>query len=181
MGVTVETAASRDWTTEDDDDGAFGQATVIVLGVGNLLLSDDGVGVHVAQALARSPGALPAGARIMDGGTFGLDLAPHLRGVARLVIVDAVQHQAVPGHVGTWRGEDVARVFAHPMSVHQVGVDALLGALMLLGVSPPEVVVVGVEPGLVEPGLGLSDAVAAALPLLIGTVTRAAHGTLPDG
>lgn len=157
-------------------DAVAGETPVIVLGVGNLLLSDDGVGVHVAQALAEDPDLLPPGTQIMDGGTFGLDLAPHLRGVARLVIVDAVQHHASPGHIGTWRGEDVATIFAHPMSVHQVGVDALLGALQLLGVSPPEVVVVGVEPADFEPGLDLSEPVAAALPELMATVRSAAHG-----
>ncbi len=146
----------------------------MVLGVGNLLLSDDGVGVSVAQALAENPDRLPSGTTIMDGGTFGLDLAPHLRDVDRLVIVDAVAHGSHPGHIGVWRGEDVARLFGNPLSVHQVGVDALLGALTLLGAVPPEVYVVGVEPDSVEPGVGLSEPVAEALPRLLDEVARAA-------
>lgn len=166
-----------DPASSEDDRMNGDEASVIVLGVGNLLLSDDGVGVHVAQALMRDPSVLPAGTVIMDGGTFGLDLAPHLRGVARLVIVDAVHHHQTPGHIATWQGAEVARVFAHPMSVHQVGVDALLGALQLLGVSPPEVAVVGVEPEYLEPGLQLSEPVSRAMPLLIDSVVAAAHGS----
>ncbi|MFI0432605.1 MAG: hydrogenase maturation protease [Candidatus Nanopelagicales bacterium] len=158
-----------------DPDGTA--PTVLILGVGNLLLGDDGVGVHVAQSLSTHPPVgLPAGTQIMDGGTFGLDLAPYLRGVERLVIIDAVEHRALPGHLQTWRGEDVARIFSHPMSVHQVGVDALLGAMQLLGSLPPEVIVVGVQPADVEPGVGLSDAVAQALPELRALVVAAARG-----
>lgn len=159
-----------------DEDSA---STVMLLGVGNLLLGDDGVGVHVVQALAGRPEALPAGTVVLDGGTFGLDLAPRLRGVERLVIVDAVAHGAPPGTVGTWRGADVARIFGQPLSVHQAGVEALLGALALLDISPPEIVVVGVEPADVSVGLVLSDAVRASLPALLSATVEATHGHIP--
>ena len=147
---------------------------VMVLGVGNLLLTDDGVGVSVAQTLAETPDKLPGGTTIMDGGTFGLDLAPRLRDIDKLVIVDAVAHGSPPGHIGVWHGEEVARLFGNPLSVHQVGVDALLGALTLLGAVPPEVLVVGIEPFSVEPGVGLSEPVAEALPRLIDEVAKVA-------
>lgn len=152
------------------------EPTVLLLGVGNLLLGDDGVGVHVVQHLADRPQDLPAGTDLLDGGTFGLDLSPRLRGVDRLVIVDAVAHGQPPGTVGTWLGDDVARIFARPLSVHQVGVEALLGAALLLGISPPEIVLVGVEPADVSPGVGLSDAVRRTFPGLVSACVAALHG-----
>ena len=151
----------------------------VVLGVGNLLLGDDGVGVHVADRLAE--GGLGPEVRIMDGGTLGLDLLPELDGVRRLVIVDAVDHRMPAGTVGTWRGEDVVRIFSRPLSVHQVGVDALLGTMRLVGTLPPEVVVVGVQPADLEPGIGLSEPVAAAVPALIRLVRAAARGVVVAG
>ncbi len=158
---------------------APGRDRVMILGVGNLLLGDDGVGVHLAQWLQGEPTGLPKGTEVLDGGTFGLDLAPHLKGVTRLIIVDAAAHGSVPGHVSTWRGEDVSRVFGRPLSVHQVGVDALLGALTLMGWMPPEVTLVGVEPRDLEPSVDLSPPVAAALPAMRELVVVAATADMP--
>ena len=147
----------------------------VVLGVGNLLLGDDGVGIHVVLELEREIEELPTGVRLMDGGTFGLDLLPYLDGVRTLIIVDAVAHGADPGHIGVWNGEQVARIFNRPLSVHQAGVDALLGAMILDGSLPPEVWVVGVEPAFVEPGLELSGPVADAMPALKARVVQLAR------
>lgn len=153
----------------------------MVLGVGNLLLGDDGVGVHVVQRFESEPSLLPPRVVTLDGGTFGLDLVPHVEGVGRLVIVDAVAHGELPGHIGQWHGDDVARIFSRPLSVHQAGVDVLLGALILSGRIPPEVVVVGVEPLTTEPGMELSPPVAAALPELMRRVCVAAGDQRSDG
>jgi hydrogenase maturation protease len=153
----------------------------MVLGVGNLLLGDDGVGVHVVRDLQEHPDDLPEGTRVVDGGTFGLELAPRLYDVRRLVIVDAVDHRAAAGHVGVWRGDDVARVFSHPVSVHHVGVDALLGALTLVDAAPAEVTVVGVQPADVTPGIGLSEPVRAAMPALRASVVAALGAPVAAG
>lgn len=152
-------------------------AGVLVLGVGNLLLGDDGVGPVVAQELHADPAGLPVGVRVLDGGTLGLELTAAIDDrVATLVLVDAAAHGGEPGDVATWTGEEVARVFDRPMSVHQAGVESLLGALTLMNRMPARVVVVGVEPASTEPGVGLSAAVAAAVPEACARVVAAARG-----
>lgn len=140
--------------------------TVMVLGVGNVLLTDDGVGSVVAQSLIDDPLPFPEGTRILDGGTLGLELITELDDVALLVFVDAVDHRAEPGAISVWSGKEVSRVFSRPLSVHQVGVGELLGTLQLAGRFPPEVWVVGVQPADLEPAVGLSPPVEAAVPAL---------------
>jgi hydrogenase maturation protease len=148
----------------------------LVLGCGNLLAGDDGVGPEVARRLASAP--VPEGVEIVDGGTLGLDLLPLLDNQDVLVLVDAVdtshvepaQPPAPPGAISVWEGADVARVFAVPLSVHEVAVADLLGAAALAGRLPRRVVVVGVQPHSTQTGVGLSATVDAAVPQAVETV-----------
>ncbi len=143
----------------------------LILGIGNLLLQDEGVGVHVIQALARAAGtpegALPPGTETVDGGTLGLDLLPLLDGVDGLVLVDAAQLGREPGTVAVLRGDELARVLGGHISAHQVGVADLLGAARLAGALPGRVSLVAIQPAVVAPGLALTPEVAAALPAAV--------------
>jgi hydrogenase maturation protease len=144
----------------------------LVLGLGNVLLGDEGAGVRVVERLlARYD--LPEGVRAMDGGTLGLDLLPYLEGVERLVVVDAVQAQQAPGTLVRLRGREIP-VFldAAKVSPHQDGLHDLLAAAMLKGCLPGEVVLWGVQVESLGVGLDLGPAVAARVDELVQKVVE---------
>jgi hydrogenase maturation protease len=99
--------------------------STLVLGIGNLVMSDDGIGVRVVQELATRY-RFPADVGILDGGTLGLDLLPHLEGVERLLIVDAVTTDDGPGCLVRLSGDEIPVVFATKLSPHQMGLQDLL-------------------------------------------------------
>jgi hydrogenase maturation protease len=139
----------------------------LVLGVGNVLLRDEGVGVRVIEELERLPaGALPdpGRVRLVDGGTLGLDLLPLIEDSSALILVDAVNLRREPGTVGVIRGDDLHSTLAGHVSPHQVGVGDLVAAARLSGVIPPYVSLVAIQPEAIEIGLDLTAAVEAALP-----------------
>lgn len=141
----------------------------LVLGLGNVLLGDEGLGVWVAESLRRRF-ELPASATVLEGGTLGLDLLPRLDGVERLCLIDAVKLGRAPGEIVRLEGDEVPAALDVKISPHQIGVQDLLAAARLMGGEPPLVVLWGMEPDRVEPGSGFSPCVAAALPRLEAAV-----------
>lgn len=133
--------------------------SILVLGIGNLIMCDDGVGVRVVQLLSRRF-RYPAGVSLVDGGTLGLDLLPKLEGVERLLIVDAVETGGVAGSLVRLSGDHVPVALETRLSPHQVGLKDLLAVALLQGVMPLEIVLWGVQPLRCELGLELSDPVA---------------------
>lgn len=143
---------------------------ILVLGLGNTIMTDDGFGVRVVEALS-SRYRFQEGVRLLDGGTLGLDLLPYLENIDQLLIIDALEMQAVPGTVFRLEGEAVPRAFASKLSVHQMGVQDLLAVSELMGHLPRELVVWGVQPESIEMGTELTATVAAALePVIEGVV-----------
>lgn len=138
----------------------------LILGAGNLLLSDDGAGVHVIQRLQEVV-ELPEEVRVLDGGTLGLNLLPFLEGVSYLVIVDAMETGQPPGTLRRLAGDEVPAYLSVKMSPHQIGLPDMLFAAKLRDLYPREVVVWGVQPGSTEVGLELTPAVAAQVDLLV--------------
>ncbi len=136
--------------------------SILVLGLGNTIMSDDGFGVKVVTTLS-SRYRFPDKVKLLDGATLGLDLLPHLEGVDRLLIVDALEMQAEPGQVFRLEDEEVPRAFAHKLSVHQMGIQDLLAVAELQGHLPGKLVVWGVQPQNIQMGTELSEPVAAAL------------------
>lgn len=136
--------------------------SILVLGLGNALMADDAFGGRVVAALEERY-TFPAGTRLLDGGTLGLDLLPHLEEADKLLIVDILEMGAPPGTIFRLRGEEVPRAFAGKLSVHQMGVQDLLAVAELMGHLPAELVVWGVQPGSIEMSLELTPPVAAAL------------------
>jgi hydrogenase maturation protease len=135
---------------------------ILVLGLGNTIMTDDGFGVRVVEALS-SRYRFQGGVRLLDGGTLGLDLLPYLEGIEHLLIVDALEMQAAPGTIFRLEGEDVPRAFASKLSVHQMGVQDLLAVSELMGHLPAELVVWGVQPECIEMGTELTPVVAASI------------------
>lgn len=135
-------------------------AKILVLGIGNILLQDDGVG---PRAVAELQGSGGDDVEFLDGGTLGLQLLPYLDGFEKLIIIDAVDLKQVPGAVFSWHGEEELADVSVPASFHQVGVKELLEAWRLMG-HRPEVVFVGVQVAALGWSMELTPPVARALP-----------------
>jgi len=135
---------------------------VIVLGLGNILLRDEGVGVRVIEALAQRY-VLPAGVEMVDGGTVGMDLLDTLAGCDHLLICDAVKTGAPPGSVVKLVDGQVPALFQTRYSPHQIGLSEVLATLTLTDEAPAAVTLIGIVPADLDLGIELSPLVAAAV------------------
>ena len=138
----------------------------LVLGIGNLLLTDDGVGIRAIQLLEERY-ALPEEVQVVDGGTCGLDLLQFLEGVDHLVIIDAARLGKTPGSIARMEDDQVPAYLALKTSPHEIGLPELLFTARLTDIYPPKVVVLGMQPESIETSLGLTPAVAAHLEELV--------------
>jgi hydrogenase maturation protease len=137
---------------------------VLLLGIGNLLLGDDGVGVHAVRRLAEQE--LPPGVEMLDGGTSGADLIDHLEGRSKVVVIDAAAGDEPPGTIYRCEASDLLGT-ERALSLHEFGLVDSLRMAAQLGCAPRRVVVFGVQPAVLAPGMDLSPAVAAALPRVL--------------
>jgi len=133
---------------------------VLVLGIGNSIMTDDGIGVKVAQAL-QSEYRFPPQVEVVDGGTLGLDLLPKFEGVSHLVMIDAVETGSKPGARVRLEGEELPIALETKVSPHQMGLKDLLAVAQLMGHAPGQMVLIGVQPASTEVGTELTPAVAA--------------------
>jgi hydrogenase maturation protease len=159
-------------------------ATFAVLGIGNVLLADDGIGVHVVREIerrvARGEVVLPPGTWLLDGGTRGPDLAPFVADAAGVVIVDALDDGGIAGSVAVLDDTalDAIAASAWPSSTATADIDGLgglLSALRLGGRAPGTVALVGIRPAVIDVGLDLSAPVAAALPRAVAAALDELH------
>lgn len=132
----------------------------LVLGLGNILLQDEGVGVRVIEHL-RANYTFPDDVLVLDGGTLGLDLLAYIEETPHIVIVDAVKAGKMPGTLVRLVNEEIPAFLGPKVSPHQVGLQDLLGLAKLRGHFPEEVILWGVQAERLEPGLDLSPPVAA--------------------
>ena len=146
----------------------------LVIGIGNILLRDEGVGVRVVEELQRRAAEnrldVPPGTAFVDGGTLGLDLLHLIAATSTLILVDAVGLGPAPGSVTVIRGDAIEGTLAGHVSPHQVGVADLVAAARLMGVMPANASLVGIRPAEIDIGLALTAAVEAAVPEAIAAV-----------
>ncbi len=143
----------------------------IVIGVGNLLLKDEGVGVHAVRELQKEKN-LP-GVEVVDGGVAGIGLIDLFQGAEKLILVDAAEMALPPGSVVRFTPEEIrsrADVERPRFSSHEVGVLEVLEVARALGQCPPEVVVIGIQPKEISWGTELSPEVEASLPRVVSLV-----------
>ncbi len=143
--------------------------SVLVLGIGNLIMSDDGVGVRVVQELKRSY-RFPENVMVVDGGTLGLDLLPMLENATHLILVDAVEIGEKPGTLIRLIGEELPVALETKLSPHQMGLKDLLAVSELMGHSPGEMVLIGMQPGSIEMGIELTADVDVMLDEMVSNV-----------
>ena len=134
----------------------------LILGVGNLLLSDEAVGVRIVEALGRDYRFAP-GIELLDGGTAGMELLEAMASRDHIILADAVRSGNPPGTVVTLQGEEIPTLFGRKISPHQLGLADVLSALHMTGESPKRLSLIGVEPESLEPRIGLTSVVAAAM------------------
>ena len=142
---------------------------ILVLGVGNLLLSDEGVGVRALEAIGKRF-EMPEGVELLDGGTSGMELLGYIQGRDVLIILDAITCDEPPGTIIRIEGDQVPALFRRKISPHQLGLSDLLAAARLTDSLPEKVVLFGVEPLELDTGVKLSDTVAGILEELTNQV-----------
>lgn len=135
-------------------------ASVLVLGLGNILLSDEGVGVRIVEALDASH-ELSDEVEVLDGGTSGMELLDMVADRDCLIVADAVNADGPPGRLVRLEGDNIRMLFQTRFSPHQLGLSDLLATLRLMDKAPRRVVVIGVVPQKLSLGLDLSPAAAA--------------------
>lgn len=149
----------------------MGGASVLVLGIGNTLMRDDGVGVWAAGALSEAYDA-PAGVKIMDGGVAGLRLLGAIAQADFLLIIDAVKGGGSPGSIYRLEPDALPQRRGPFFSAHEVGIAELLLALEFMG-KLPKTRIIGVEPLETESvGLDLTESLRAALPAVVAAVVQ---------
>ncbi len=117
---------------------------ILVLGVGNILLGDEGVGVHVVRELERSY-AFPPNVELVDGGTAGLDLLPIIERADHLLVIDCVQTGCGPGSLFRFTPEDIPNQISHNTSAHHIGLIEALSLAQVTG-KRPQTVIIGIQP-----------------------------------
>jgi hydrogenase maturation protease len=138
----------------------------VILGIGNIILSDEGVGVRAAEALSAAC-EIPADVEVIDGGTAGMELLGPLTGVDLLVVLDAVKAGRAPGTLVTLTSTEVPVFFRSKLSPHQISICDVLAGLEFSGEAPKDLVLIGVEPESLELGLELTPTVAAQVPEMV--------------
>jgi hydrogenase maturation protease len=144
---------------------------ILVLGLGNILLRDEGLGVRALERL-QAEVDLPSRVRALDGGTMGLDLLPYIAGASRLLILDALRMGGAPGSLVRLEDDEIPAALAIKLSVHQVGLQELLAASRFQGTLPARITLLGIEPETIEWGLDFSPPVSAALDALVDAAVR---------
>jgi hydrogenase maturation protease len=146
-----------------------------VLGLGNILLRDEGIGVQVVQRLQERY-EFPLEVQVLDGGTLGMEILPYVEAAAQVVVVDAVEMGAEPGTTARFEGEDIPEFLSVKVSPHQMGLVDLLAVARLRDLYPEKLVLWGVQPDVIEVGLDLSPRVAEQVEVLVDKVLDELNG-----
>ena len=144
---------------------------ILVLGIGNLLLQDEGAGVRAVEEFGRRY-VTSAEVELLDGGTSGIELLQYIQGKDYLIILDVVKSGNPPGVCIRLEGESVPALFQKKISPHQLGLSDLLASAQLIGKMPERVVLFGIEPKSIETGLEMSCEVGGAIGRLADMVAN---------
>ncbi len=142
----------------------------VVIGLGNVILTDEGIGVHALRQVQQSVDG-HGNVTFVDGGTLGLELLSVASGASQLLLLDAVDVGAPAGTMARFDHEHLMSLMTGS-SAHELGVADLLSALRMLGSEPEEVVLLGIQPETITLGTELTGAVRSALPGLVAEAVR---------
>ena len=139
---------------------------ILVIGMGNVLMQDEGVGVRAVEELENRY-IIPEGVTVIDGGTTGMELYEPIRSCDQLVVADAINTGGAYGTLQRIVNDDVPAFFQTKLSNHQLGLSDLLGLLTLKGEKPKHVAIIGMVPHSLEQKLGLTPEAEAGLDSMI--------------
>ena len=137
---------------------------VTVLGVGNIILSDEGFGVRVIEFLEKNY-SFPENVSLIDGGTLGVELTHFVTGTQKLLIIDSINGGEVAGKIFHLRGDEILNYFSQKISAHEIGIQDILTALDITGKKIPCVELIGAQPYSLEAGTELTDEMKKLLPV----------------
>ena len=144
----------------------------LILGIGNILQSDDGIGVHIINHILESGMSVPDDVELIDGGTAGFDLLSVMTGREKIIIVDALRTDDKPGSIYRFTPEHAADSFTS-FSLHEVGIKEVIRALNLLGENP-EIEFIGIVPEDISTlNIGISPAVKDSIPVAVDQIFNA--------
>jgi hydrogenase maturation protease len=143
---------------------------ILILGIGNLLLKDEGIGVHVVQRLMNMP--LPKDVEVMDGGTMGLNLIYYIEGRKKVIVIDAVLTDAPSGTLYRFTDKDLEEQTGSLISAHEINFVQVLSHAALLGSRPEEVIFIGIKPHEIAEGIGLTPIMEERIPKIIELVMK---------
>lgn len=133
---------------------------ITVLGIGNIILKDEGFGVHIVEELQQGY-SFPANVEVLDGGTLGMELMNYIIGTDKLIVVDAISGGSAPGTFFRFVNAEVKAYFQEKVSMHELGIQDVLAALEVIEQPVKDVIVMGAQPYIVDAGVGLTEDMAA--------------------
>lgn len=145
--------------------------SIVVLGVGNILLTDEGLGVHVVEDLKANYAFTPQ-ISLIDGGTMGMELLTYMRGMKKILLIDAVNGGEAPGTIYEFPHRELEQYFTDHISVHEVGMQDILRIRAIQENPLEDAIVIGVEPESLDVGFEPSAPVQKALPEVKERVLR---------
>jgi len=145
------------------------KARIVIVGVGNLLLKDEGIGIHIARALQQID--IPQDIKIIDGGTSP-DLPYYFKNIDKLIIIDAVKAKSKPGTVYRFHPHDVNIESNETVSVHDFGLEQSLKTMKLMRNEPKEIIIIGIEPKEIDWGAELSAELQQKVPEIVNIILK---------
>jgi hydrogenase maturation protease len=142
---------------------------ILIVGIGNLLCRDEGAGVQVIQAIKKMK--LPRHIELLDIGTSTMELISYLEGVKKLIVIDAMKAGGTPGTIYRCMPEDLLAEEEGPISLHEIGLLESLNMAKKMGMKI-DVVIIGVEPKMIEWGMELSEEVRNKIPAMIEAILK---------
>ncbi len=157
-----------------------GDDRILVIGMGNVLMQDEGIGVRAVEEL-ESRYRIPEGVTVVDGGTTGMELFQPIRRCDILIVADAVNTGDPPGSLVRIADEAVPAFFQTKLSNHQLGLSDLLALAALKGERPRHVTIIGMVPFSLENRLGLTPSAMAGLERMVAMLVAelTAHDARP--
>ena len=141
-----------------------------VMGIGNILMQDEGIGVHIIKQLEQYH--FTPHIALIDGGNMGMDLLPFFDEHGRMIIVDAVDFEKEPGFINTIENDDILALFTTKMSLHHLGLKDVLSYAKLLDQIPEDICLIGIQPEKVEMEMALSETVSSQMDNLTSLVLQ---------
>ncbi len=149
-------------------------SAALVIGLGNPLMADDGLGLAALERLRRE-WEMPPSVCLVDGGTWGMNLLPLIEDAEQVILLDAIDAGRPAGTPVTLERSEVPRYFGHKLSPHQVDLREVLALAELRGNLPAELVAIGLQPARVEMATGLSREVAAGVNDMLAALVSRLH------